>query len=64
MPAYSLTPVPYNDIRLRLGKVVEALIIENVPFPVHEEGVNPQHLSNVTPIIEDVEHPTNMSTET
>ena len=49
MPAYSLTPVPYNDIRLRSGNVVEPLIIEDVPSPVHEEGVNPQHLSNMTP---------------
>ena len=64
MPAYSLTPVPCNDICLRSRKVVEPLIIEDVPYPMHEEGVNPQHLSNVTPIIEDVEHPTNGLVET
>ena len=64
MPAYSLTPVPCNDIRLRSGKVVEPLIIEDVPSPMHEEGVNLKHLSNVTPIIEDDEHPTNMLAET
>ena len=63
MPAYSLTPV-CNDIHLRSGKVVEPLIIEDVPSPVQEEGVNPQHLSNMTPIIEDAEHPTNISAET
>ena len=64
MPNYSLTPVPCNDIHLRSGKVVEPLIIEDVPYLVHEEGVNPQYLSNATPIIEDVEHPTDVSAKT
>ena len=65
MPAYSLTPIPCNDIRLRLGKVVEPLIIEDVPSSIHEEGMNPQYLSNTaTLIIEDAEHPTNMTAET
>ena len=40
------------------------MIIEDVPSPVHEEEVKPQHLSNMTPIIEDADHPTNMSVET
>ena len=32
---------------------------------MHEEGMNPQYLSNTTtPIIEDNEHTTNMSVET
>ena len=64
MPTYSLTPVPYNDIHLQSGKIVEPVIIEDVPSPMHEEGVNPQHLSNVTPIIDNAEHPTNVSTKT
>ena len=65
MPAYSITPVPYNDIRLRSGRVVEPLIIEDVLSSVREERMKPQYLSNtVTPIIEYVEHPTNMSAET
>ena len=65
MPAYSINPIPCNDIRLRSGRVVEPFIIEDVPSSVHEEGMNPQYLSNTTtPIIEDVEHPTNMSAET
>ena len=64
MPAYSLSLVPCNDICLRSGKVVEHVIIEYVPSPVHDEGVNPQHLSNMTPIIEDAENPTNGSDET
>ena len=64
MPAYSLTPVPCNDIHLRSGKVVEPLFIDDVPSLVHEEGVNPQHLSSATPIIEYVERPTNVSAET
>ena len=56
MPAYSLTPIPCNDICLRSGKVVEPLIIEDVPSSVHEEGMNPKYLSNATtPIIEDIE---------
>ena len=65
MPAYSITPVPCNDIRLRSRKVVEPFIIKDVPSSVREERMNPQYLSNtVTPIIEDIEHPTNMPAET
>ena len=64
MPTYSITPVPCNDIRLRSGKVVEPLIIEDVPSSMHEEGMNPQYLSNATPIIEYTEHPTNILAET
>ena len=64
MPSYSLTPIPCNDIFLRSGKVVDPIIIEDVPSPIHEEGVNPHHLSNMTPIIEDDEHPTNVLAET
>ena len=64
MPAYSLSPVPCNKICLRSGKVVEPVIIKDVPSPVHDEGVDPQHLSNTTPIIEDAEHPTNGLVET
>ena len=63
MPTYSLYPVPCNDIRLRSGKIVEPIIIEDVLSPVHEEGVNPRHLSNMTPIIEYAEHPINGSAE-
>ena len=44
---------------------MEPLIIEDVPSSVREERMNPQYLSNkVTPIIEDIEHPTNMPVET
>ena len=65
MPTYSITLVPYNDIRLRSKRVVEPLVIEDVPSSVLEERMNQQYLSNtVTPIIEDVEHPTTMLVET
>ena len=64
MPAYSLSLVPHNTIRLRSGKIVEPVIIEDVPPSVHEEGVNPQHLSDTIPIIEDAEHPINGTAET
>ena len=65
MLTYSITPVPCNDIRLRSGKVVEPLIIEDVPSSVPDERMNQQYLSNtVTPIIEEVENPTNMPNET
>ena len=57
MPAYSLSLVPCNDIRLRSGKIVEPVIIEDAPPSVHEERVNPQHPSDTIPIIEDAEHP-------
>ena len=53
-----------ND-QIDSGNVVEPLIIEDVPSSVHEEGMNPQYLSNaVTPIIEYAKHPTNMLAET
>ena len=64
MPAYSLSTVPCNDIRLRSRKIVDPVIIEDVPPSIHEEGVNPQHLSYTIPIIEDAEHPTNGMTKT
>ena len=59
MPTYSLSLVPCNYICLRSGKVVDPVIIEYVPSLIHDKGVNPQHLSNMTPIIEDAEHPYN-----
>ena len=40
MLAYSITPVPCNDIRLRSGRVVEPLVIEYVPSSVPEERMN------------------------
>ena len=64
MPSYSLSLVPCNDILLRSRKIVEPVIIEDVPPSVHEEGMNPQHLSDMTPIIEDAKHPTNGMAET
>ena len=65
MPSYSITLVPYNDILLRSGRVVEPLVIEDVPSSVPEERMNQHYLSNTpTPIIEDTEHPTNMPVET
>ena len=43
---------------------MEPLIIEDAPSSVHEEKMNPQYLSNTAiPIVEDAEHPTNMSAE-
>ena len=64
MPNYSLSRVPCNDIRLRSRKILEPVIIEYVPPSVPEEGVDLQHLSDIIPIIEDAEHPTNGTVET
>ena len=65
MPSYSITLVPCNDICLILGRVVEPLVIEDVPSSMYEERMNQQYLSNIViPIIEDVESPTKTSTET
>ena len=65
MATYSIIPVPCNDICLQSGRVVEPLVIEDVPSSVCEERMNQQYLSNTaTPIIEDAEHPTNMPAET
>ena len=65
MPAYSITPVPCNNIRLRSGRVVEPLVIEDVPSSTSEERMNQQYLSNAAiPIIEDIENPTKIPAET
>ena len=64
MPTYSLSHMPCNDMHLRSGKIVEPVIIEDVPPSVHEEGVDPQHLSDTIPIIENAEHPINGMAET
>ena len=64
MPAYSLSPVPCNDIHLRSGKVIEPVITEDAPPSVHKEGVNPQHPSDAISIIEDAEHPLDGMAET
>ena len=64
MPAYSLSPVPCNDIFLWSGKIVEPIIIEDASPSMHEEGVSPQHPSDTIPIIEDAEHPIDGTDET
>ena len=58
MPAYSLSPLPCNDIRLRFGKIVEPIITEDAPPSVHKEERSSQHPSDTVPIIEDAEHGT------
>ena len=65
MPAYSITPVPCNDIHLRSRRVVEPLVIEYVPSSVTKERVNQQYPFNTTiPIIEDDESPIEIPKET
>ena len=65
MPAYSITSVPCHGIRLRLGRVVEPLVIEDVPYSMTDVRMNQQYRSNTTiPIIEDVESPTEIPAET
>ena len=65
MPAYSITPISCNVIHLQSRRVVEPLIIEDVPSFVFEERMNQQYSSNAAiPIIEDVEIPTETPAET
>ena len=65
MPAYSITPVPSNNIHLQSERVVEPLVIEDVPSSTSEEKMNQQYLSNAEiPIIEDIESPTETPSET
>ena len=64
MPAYSLSPVPCNDIYLRSGKIVEPVITEDVPPSMHKKGGSSQHPSDTIPIIEDAEHPLEGMAET
>ena len=62
---YSITPIPCNDICLRSGRVVEPLVIKDVPSSVSRERMYQQYSSHTTiPIIEDVEHPTETPAET
>ena len=65
MPAYSITPVPYNDIQFRSGRVVELLTIEDVPSSVTKVRMDQQCPSNIEiPIIEVAKIPTKTPTET
>ena len=64
MPAYSLSPVPCNEIHLRSGKIVEPIITEDVSPSGHKETGNSQHPFSTAPIIEDAEHPLEGTAET
>ena len=65
MPAYSITPISCNDIRIRSGRVVESLVIEDVPSSMSEERMNQQYSLNAKiPIIEHDEIPTETLTKT
>ena len=65
MPAFLITLVSCNDICFQSGRVVEPLVIEDVPSSTFEERMNQQYLSNETiPIIKDVEIPTETLAET
>ena len=57
MPAYSLSPVPCNEIHLRSGKIVEPVITEDVSSSEHKEEESLQHPFDSRPIIEDAGHP-------
>jgi hypothetical protein len=64
MPAYSLSLVPCNDIRLRSGKIIEPIITEDAPPSVHEKGESSQHSFDPVPITEGAEHPLDGTAET
>ena len=64
MPAYSLSPIPCNEIRLRSGKIVEPIITEDVSRSGHKETGNSQHPFATAPIIEYAEHPLEGTAET
>ena len=54
MPTYSINPIPYNNIHLRSGIVVDPLVIEDVPSSVSKERMNQKYLAHtIVPIIED-----------
>ena len=40
IPSYSITDIPCNKLHLQFGRVVEPIIIEDVPTPVTGEGTN------------------------
>ena len=65
MPTYSITLVPFHDICLQSGRVVELLVIEDVPSSVTEVRMNQHYPYNTSiPIIENVESPTKTLTKT
>ena len=65
MPTYYIIPVPYIDIRLRSGRVVDPLVIGDVPSSADEVRMNQQHPFNITiPIIEDAKSPTEIPAKT
>ena len=58
MPEYSISPLPCNNLHLRLGRVVEPILIKDVPSSMTNEGMNPpfgNSFSSAIPIIEDAE---------
>ena len=58
MPYYSISPLSCNDLHLQSGRVVEPVVMEDVPFSMNEDGTNQQFgnsFSSEIPIIEDVE---------
>ena len=58
MLAYSITPIPCNEVHLRSGRILEPIVIEDVPSSVTEERMNEQFenlVGTTNPIIEDVE---------
>ena len=64
MPAYSLSPVPCNEIHLRSGKIVEPVITEDVSSSEPREEESLQHPFDSRPIIEDAGNPLEGTTET
>ena len=67
MSAYSISQFPYNDIHLRSGRVVEPIVIEDVPSSMNEARMNKQFENSINtkiPIIEGIETPTRTPVET
>ena len=58
MTSYSISHLPCNNLNLRSRRVVEPIVIEDVPSSMADEGMNTpfgNSFCSVIPIIEDVE---------
>ena len=67
MPSYSISPLPCNNLNLRSGRVVEPIVIEDVPSSMTDEGMNLQFGNSFTlaiPIIENTETSIDIHDET
>ena len=66
MPNYSIIPIAWNKLHLQSRRVVDPIMIEDVPPSMTKAGMNEQFqnpVNTMIPIIKDFETPTETLTE-